>query len=89
MAKQIGWVFFILIVAFFTYAGMQPPVDSCASIESQIRQMWVAAIVPAHGDEAVRVRIAADLVKSAEQLCREFRDAKPTQLPTELQNLIK
>lgn len=60
--------------------------DSCASSEQQVRDMWVAAY---RYPEPERTRVAADMIKLAEKVCREQRDAKPTPLPSELQKLAR
>lgn len=87
--RHIGYTMLFLVGSFFIGAAMQPKTDNCALNETQIRRLWVAAIIPARGDDTARARIAAELVKASEEQCRELRDAKPSPLPANLQNLIK
>lgn len=70
-------------------AGRAPSsYDSCKLSEDGIRQLWVTAAVY-EKTEAERTRVAAGLVQSAENLCRERRDAKIVPLPPELQRLAR
>lgn len=70
--------------------------DSCKASEADVRQFWVIAagmhakkMPDGRRDEADATRIAADLVRQSENLCRERRDARPTLLPAELQRLVR
>jgi hypothetical protein len=63
--------------------------DSCAGAsEAEVRKMWatVSATQPAGTDVT---RTTAELLESAEKLCREWRDAKPTPLPSELKGFVR
>lgn len=65
------------------------PYDSCSGAsEAEVRKMWVVVKgTQPSGTDATRM--TADLLRQAEELCREFRDAKPTPLPPELKELVR
>lgn len=86
--RAVLWLGGIVGLMLLIAAGSNDRRDSCKTSEKGVREFWVSAAMHSR-NEAEQIRIAADLVRQAENLCREWRDARPTPLPPELQKLVK
>lgn len=69
-------------------ASYSEPYDPCRLSEDRVRKLWVTAALSGR-DETERTRVAADLVRQSENLCRENYNQPIVPLPPELQRLVR
>jgi hypothetical protein len=91
VAASAAAVFLVLIFTAIAggsgnHATTATTYDRCKISEQDIASLWNATIPQARG-EADHIKLVKELAQSAEDICREQRDKKPSPLPSELQKL--